>query len=112
MAKILQINYKLGIPASDFMKASAPVAEIIAKAGGLGWKIWLVNETDQEGGGIYLFEDEDSLNAFLSGPVIAKLKAHPAVKELSIKQFDVAGELSAVTRGPVAPARFLEKSRI
>ena len=101
MPKILQVNYRLNIPVADFLQNSGPVADIIANAGGLRWKIWLANDTEKEGGGLYLFEDEASLQAFLDGPVVAKLRGHPAVTEVAVKRFDVPAELSATTRAPV-----------
>ena len=99
--KLLQINYKLESSVSDFMKASEPVAAAIADVPGLRWKIWLRDDTVEEGGGIYLFEDAASRQSYIDGPIIAKLKSHPAVVEVSIKEFDISGELSSTTRAPI-----------
>ena len=74
--KILQINYKFGIPAADFSRALLPVAQPIADSPGLEWKVWLMNEADGEAGGIYLFADEAAVNAFLSGPIVSAFKAN------------------------------------
>jgi hypothetical protein len=101
MPKILQVNYRLTIPVADFLQNSGPVAELISQAEGLKWKIWLANENSNEGGGIYLFDDEASLQVYLDGPVIAKLKSHPAVAEVTAKTFDVPADLSTTTRAPV-----------
>lgn len=101
MSKILQINYRLRSSVTDFLDASAPIANLLANVPGLVWKIWLANEAAREGGGIYLFENEAALRDFIEGPIIKKLKNHPAVETLSVKQFDVAADLSAVTRAPV-----------
>lgn len=77
------------------------MADALAAVAGLRWKIWLVNEAEQEGGGIYLFDDTAALAAFLEGPIVARLKAHPAMREVQIKQFDAWEELTKVTRGPI-----------
>jgi hypothetical protein len=53
---ILQINYKLSSSLSTFMKEADSVADAVAAVTGLRWKIWLVNESEQEGGEIYLFD--------------------------------------------------------
>jgi hypothetical protein len=53
------------------------------------------------GGGIYLFDDESSAQAFLEGPIAAGLGQHPAVSDISVKQFEVLGDLTTITRGPV-----------
>lgn len=99
--KILQVNYKFGIPAADFSRALLPHAQPIADSPGLHWKIWLMNETDSEAGGIYLFEDEAAVNAFLGGPIVGGLKANPVVSDIRVKMFDVSEAHSIVTRGPI-----------
>ena len=101
MPRILQINYKLSNSVSSFMKESKPVADELAAMPGLRWKIWLVNEAKQEGGGIYLFDDSAAVQTFLTGPIVAKLKRHPAIREVQIKQFDAWEDLTKVTRGPI-----------
>lgn len=102
--KILQINYRFGIPAGDFSRAMLPAAQPISEAPGLQWKIWLMNEADSEAGGIYLFEDEAALNAFLVGPIVSAFKANPIVSDIRVKIFDMAVAHSLVTRAPIAAA--------
>lgn len=65
-----------------------------ANVRGCRWKIWLMNESESEAGGVYLFEDDASLKAFLEGPLVAQVTSHPALSDFSVKQFDV---LEAVT---------------
>ena len=101
MLKILQINYRLNSAISDFLRESIPIANLLANVPGLRWKIWLKNEKEDEGGGLYLFENDAALKSFLEGPVVGKLRSHPVVAEVSIKEFEVPVELSAVTRAPV-----------
>lgn len=102
--KILQINYKFGIPADDFSRAMLPAAQPISESPGLHWKIWLINEAESEAGGIYLFEDEAALNAFLDGPIVSAFKANPIVSDIRVKMFDVSAAHSLVTRAPIAAA--------
>lgn len=102
--KIVQINYKFGIPAADLSKALMPAAQAIADSTGLQWKIWLVNEADSEAGGIYLFDDEAAVNAFLGGPIVGALKTNPAVSDIRVKMFDVSEPHTLVTRGPIGRA--------
>ncbi len=99
--QILQINFKFGVPASDLSQGFAPYAQPIADTPGLRWKVWLMNEAEHESGGIYLFDDADSLNAYVAGPIVAGLKTHPALSQLSIKAFGVTEDLTRVTRGPI-----------
>ena len=77
------------------------VAEPIAQTPGLQWKIWLWNDEERIGAGIYLFEDQESIDAYLAGPIVAPLGEHPAISDLSVKVFDIVEKHTAVTRGPV-----------
>jgi hypothetical protein len=98
---ILQINFKLNVLAAEYQKIAGSVAQTIADAPGLVWKIWLLNEQDGEAGGIYLFQDEQSLTAYLSSPVIAQIKSLPQLREISAKIFETIPDITAVTRGPI-----------
>ena len=99
--KILQMNFKFSISAEDYAQTCASLAQPVADAPGLRWKVWLLNEGEQEGGGIYLFDDEASMAAYLSGPIVGGLKSNPAVSGLSLKAYGVAEEYSLVTRAPI-----------
>jgi hypothetical protein len=68
---------------------------------GLRWKIWSLNAAEGEFAGLYLFDDGESVQAYLEGPIIAEVKKHPALSDISAKQFGVIDEFSAITRGPV-----------
>jgi hypothetical protein len=100
-ARILQINFRLNVPRAEFEEIASSLASQFAQLSGLRWKIWLMNEAESEAGGIYLFEDEPSLRAYLEGPLAAAVMSHPALSDLTVKQFDVIEDCTAVTRGPV-----------
>jgi hypothetical protein len=51
--------------------------------------------------GVYLFENENSLNNYLDGSIVDQVKQHPAVSNIRAKAFGVVEQPSAVTRGPV-----------
>ena len=99
--RIMQLNFKFSVSGSEYEQAVAPLASQFATVAGLRWKIWMINEAETEAGGIYMFDDEASLNAFLEGPLAAQVTGHPALSDFSVKQFDVMEDLSAITRGPV-----------
>src|ERR1700750_1806915 len=98
---ILQINFKINVLACEYQKIAGSVAQTIADAPGLVWKVWLLNEQDGEAGGIYLFQDEQSLTAYLSSPVIAQINSLPQLREISAKIFETIPDVTAVTRGPI-----------
>jgi hypothetical protein len=99
--RILQINFKFNVSPAELAEAFAPLAEPIAGVAGLRWKIWSLNGDESEFAGIYLFDDSESAQAYLEGPIIAEVSKHPALSDISAKQFDVIDEFSAITRGPV-----------
>jgi hypothetical protein len=100
-ATILQINFQLNVSPAEFEEIASSLAIDFARLPGLRWKIWLMNETEGEAGGIYLFEDESSVQAYLEGPLAAAVMAHPALSNLTAKSFAVIEDCTAVTRGPV-----------
>ena len=102
MAKqVFQVNFNFNGTADDLGKAFMPVAQTIADQPGLKWKIWCWNDENQECAGEYLFEDESSVKAYIDGPIVAKIKEHPGISNLSAKVFAVMDTPTAVTRGPV-----------
>jgi Putative mono-oxygenase ydhR len=99
--KILQVNFKFNVSKDALGKAMFSMAGKIADVPGCQWKIWLMNEAESEAGGIYLFDGEESLKAYLEGPIIAAMKSHPALSGFSIKRFDAVDALTQITRGPI-----------
>jgi hypothetical protein len=99
--RLLQLNFKFSVTGADYEQAVSPLANEFAALPGLIWKVWILNEAEQEAGGIYLFEDEASVKAYLEGPLAAQVISHPALSDFSVKQFDVMEGVTAITRGPV-----------
>lgn len=100
--RILQINFKYNdVSAAEFEETVNPLAEPISEVNGLRWKIMMHNEETSEAGGVYLFENAASVDAFLSGPIVAQVTSHPALSDFSVKQFGIMEGFTAITRGPV-----------
>ncbi|MFB2934590.1 YdhR family protein [Aerosakkonemataceae cyanobacterium BLCC-F154] len=99
--KILQINFKFNLSASELKELFSHAVDAIAKFPGLVWKIWIINEDQKEAGGIYCFESQQALSAYLESPIVANLKSHPAISQISVKHFDPVEDLTTTTRGPV-----------
>ena len=95
---IVQIHFKLDMPAREYAQAIAPLAQPIADVAGLHWKIWLLNESTHEAGGISLFDDQDAAAAFLSGPLLAQIHSAPSISDLRAVQFKVISTLSTPMR--------------
>jgi hypothetical protein len=99
--KILQVNLKFSIPRADLEAAWLSAAKPIADVPGLRWKTWLMNETEHTAGGIYLFESEEALKAYMAGPIVAAMMASPVLSNIDAKVFDILESHTAITRGPV-----------
>lgn len=99
--KILQINMKFSIPRADLEAAWLPIAQPIADLPGLRWKVWLINEKEHTAGGIYLFENEAALKAYMDGPIVAAAMSSPVLSNIDAMVFDMLDSHTAITRGPV-----------
>lgn len=99
--QILQINFTFKLSRGAYEQLAQQLAQPIADVDGLIWKVWPMNEVDSEAGGFYLFENAESVQAFLEGPIVAQVVAHPDIVDINVKQFEVLDELSAITRGPL-----------
>ncbi len=97
-AKLVQINFQLNTARAEYERENRPYARPIADLPGLRWKVWIINEAKSEAGGIYLFDGDAVVQDFLNGPIIAEMRCDPT---LSIKEFDVLADLTAITRGPM-----------
>jgi hypothetical protein len=102
--RILQVNFKFSVAKSEYEELASSLAQAFGAVPGLTWKIWIMNPAEREAGGIYYFNDEDSLQQFLASELAASVEAHPAVSEFSAKTFEVMDAVTAVTRGPVKEA--------
>jgi hypothetical protein len=106
MKKIVQINFKFKNPKPDVEKhwlEGAPTFGPNGKVKGLLWKIWLMNEAEKSAGGIYLFKDEASAQAYVNGPIIAggRTCSGCSAYDIEIKVWDILPKHTKITRGPV-----------
>jgi hypothetical protein len=99
--KILQVNFKMKITGAQYKKTYESAASVLAAVPGLVWKVWIVNDQEHETGGIYLFDSEASMKAFMDGEIVASVMANSNFSDFSVKTFDIIEDLSAITRGPV-----------
>ena len=68
---------------------------------GLKWKVWIDEPDLQLSGGIYLFGTRADADAYLEGPIIARMKANPNLADLSIRVFEIREHVSKLTRAPL-----------
>jgi Putative mono-oxygenase ydhR len=98
---VLQLRFKLRVPPHVLLSHSREAAAIIASIEGLIWKIWILQQEEFEIGGIYLFADRETAEAYLNHPVIQAVCSNPAVVSSQSHLWDVESSLSALTRAPL-----------
>lgn len=100
---ILQVNYTYtGMSRAEWeTRYTDEVATKFLSVDGLAWKIWLDAPTEPRVGGIYLFETIEQAQAYLDGPIVARLKSNPAIENLETRLFNVRDRMTAITNGPV-----------
>lgn len=100
-AKIIQLNFGYSFSGTEFAGMIETLAKEFAQVQGLRWIVWMNNEAESEAGGIYLFDDQTSLDEFMNGPLAAQLTSHPSLSDFRVKQFDIMDELAGSIRGPI-----------
>ncbi len=101
MSKLLQVDFDFTGPFGDEMAAMMTgLAESINQEPGVIWKIWTISEQSQLGGGIYLFEDEVSAQAYLTMHT-ARLTSM-GITNIRGYIFDINEPLSVINNGPIA----------
>ena len=98
---VLHLRFKLRVPPSALLAHSQDAAAIIARVKGLIWKVWLSQEEELEMGGIYLFANRETAEAYLNHPVIQVVQSNPAVVSTQSQLWEVESSLSAITRAPL-----------
>jgi hypothetical protein len=98
---ILHLRFKLRVPPDVLLAHRREAANIIATAEGLIWKIWVLQEEQSEMGGVYLFANRETAEAYLNHPVIQAVRSNSAVVSTESQLWDVESSLSAITRAPL-----------
>ena len=97
----LHLRFKLRVPPSLLLAQSRDAATMIASVEGLIWKIWVFEEEELEMGGMYLFANRETAEAYLNHPVIQEVCSNPTVVSTQSQLWDVESSLSALTRAPL-----------
>jgi Putative mono-oxygenase ydhR len=105
--KLLIVRYGRERGHDDTEEAAAmrQAAEKIAGLPGLVWKLWGYDDEPRVATSIYLFDSESNARAWCDGPMVPALSALPGISNIEVRYFDVAEELSTLTRAPVQAAQ-------
>lgn len=103
MPTLVQFDFPMQGPWGDEMATVyRELAELIERTPGLRWKIWTENAGTAQGGGIYLFDDDASAEAYIAEHT-ARLEGF-GVTDIRARLFHVNEPLTEVTHGPLSPA--------
>ena len=102
---VLHLRFKLRVRPDVLLAKSREAATIVASVEGLIWKIWVLQEKEFAMGGIYLFANRETAEAYLNHPVIEAVRNNPAVVSAQSQLWDVESSLSALTRAPLQNVR-------
>jgi Putative mono-oxygenase ydhR len=98
---VLHMRLKLRVPPDVFLAKSREAATVIASVEGLIWKIWILQQEELEMGGMYLFANRETAEAYLNHPVVQAVCSNPAVVSTQSQLWAVERSLSALTRAPL-----------
>lgn len=100
MGKVIaQVNYNSTYKDEKSREEKRLMAESRATIPGFIWKVWLRNEETGRGGGLFLFEDRASADAWVEGRKTRKFA--PSTSNITVELFDVDEELTRISRGPI-----------
>lgn len=100
---IVQINYRRPeMPRAEWdARYTDERAAPFLQVPGLLWKIWLDGTEERLAGGVYMFEDRASAEAYAAGPIVARIRNNPEFSEVDVRVFDVRQRMSEITRAPL-----------
>ena len=101
--KMLHVSFKYDFPEEHLSAALMEKAEEFAAVDGLDWKLWFHDPKKKTVGGVYLFKDEKSLDAYLGSELFQSLDKHPdfLTSDWKISKYNILTEHSKITRGPI-----------
>ena len=95
---ILIINFNLNdLERDQYEAVCAEVASAFADVPGLISKHWLANEETNTYGGVYVWENKQSMLDFQASELFASVGANPAFANITANDFEVLAGPSSVT---------------
>ncbi len=101
MKKILLMNFKYNSRQElqrALMEMGITPQTFVRDVKGLEWRIGLMNDAAKTAGGTYLFKDEASVEAFLRGEIVEKMRKSKALNDVKTEVFDIISDEMNVTR--------------
>jgi heme-degrading monooxygenase HmoA len=88
-----------GLSEQDYLQLIESTAPAFAELPGLVSKTWLANAQTNTYGGVYLWQDRESMEGYPETDVFKQMAANPYLKDFTMREFDVPEGPSRITRG-------------
>jgi heme-degrading monooxygenase HmoA len=88
-----------GISKEAYRQQVESVAPAFADLPGLVSKTWLANEETNTYGGVYVWQDRESMEGYAETDLFKGMAANPYFKDLTVRYFDVLEGATRITRG-------------
>ncbi len=88
-----------GISEQDYLQLIESAAPAFAELPGLVHKTWLANAETNTYGGVYLWQDRESMESYPETDIFKQMAANPYFKDFTTREFDVPEGPSRITRG-------------
>lgn len=104
MSTLLYVDFPYPGPwGADMATAMQELAQSISQEPGVIWKIWTENQEQSKAGGVYLFNDKASAQAYLD--MHSKRLNSFGITGIDARFFDVNQPLTAINSGPLSAAQ-------
>jgi Putative mono-oxygenase ydhR len=91
------VTFGLSVPAEDYTRSATAVAPAFAEWPGLLAKWWLGDAASGTYGGVYLFASREDADRSRDTEVFRGMAADPALREVTVREFDVLDAPTAMT---------------
>ena len=99
------VTFRLdGLAPADYEKHAAALAPAFTEAPGLLAKVWIADDNAGTYGRIYLFADRASADRSRDTDLYRSMADSPVFADLSVREFDVLDEPTAITASAFAAA--------
>jgi hypothetical protein len=97
------VTFRLdGLAVSEYQAHAAAIAPAFTTWPGLLAKVWVGDDPASTYGGIYLFADREAADRSRDTELFRSMPSNPAFADLSVTEFDVLDEPTAITAPTLA----------
>lgn len=93
------INSNTKVSGEEYDEGAMEMAQVFADLPGLVSKKWLADEATNTYGGVYIWADKKSFEAYVAGEVFAAVKDNPDFENVTSKDYSILNAPTKITRG-------------